>query len=367
MQQKEYFKLLTIPGNGVYTVHTAREQKLELFNKLFGSTDLLLVQKKWEQSLRQINEHNQTFILGIASDCGGGIQRGANWGPLYLRNLIDSDQYANLIDLGDIRIIPHLLHDKYLNQTTIEKCQTALYGEINKLPVSALSMTEYFLDHFYQDHPLAKIISFGGDHSVSYPLVKTWARQQKKLNRRYALIHFDAHTDLLDERLGIDLCFGSWTYHVIDEFNHADDIVQIGIRSSGKDRQHWEDKFKLSQFWADQVNQIGASEIANQIIKKLKKNNIESIYISFDVDALDENYLSATGTPEPGGLSPDQVISIIRLLSQHFSITGCDMVELAPHVCANPTLKKFEPQASLTSCQVICQNLIELMNDHVSS
>ena len=84
-----------------------------------------------------------------------------------------------------------------------------------------------------------------GDHSVSYPCVKNFFEHKKKTKTKAGLVHFDAHTDLLDKRLGIDLCFGSWTYHVLPFMEDPTAVAQIGIRSTGKDRQTWEKNFGI--------------------------------------------------------------------------------------------------------------------------
>ena len=351
-------QLLCPPGLGVYTIQTAKEKKEKLWQNLYQTTDFKSVENKWRESLKLLSQR-QPILIGIASDCGGGIQRGANWGPLAIREFLYQDQQTfNLQDLGDVRVIPHLLHDKYLNQQTIQTCRKALYQDENSaLPVSPLSITEYALEQVYHNHPLAKILGLGGDHSVSYPLVKAWAENQKKLNKKYALIHFDAHTDLLENRLGIDLCFGSWTYQVLKYFAHPNLIQQIGIRSSGKDRSHWEKTYGVKQYWAKQVRQ-SPHNIAQEIVSDLKKQGIESIYISFDIDALDQKIASATGTPEDEGLELHHCISIIKHVTQNFELTGADLVEVAPYV--NTTDQKLhEPYATLLSANHILKVLLE--------
>ena len=112
--------------------------------------------------------------------------RGANWGPLGVRSaLFDSQSSPKCNDLGDIRVIPHFHHDKYLNQKTIEKCRKALYGQENEqLPVSALSLTEHFCNHFFVHYPQAKLFSIGGDHSVSFPLVKSFLQTKKRRGKK---------------------------------------------------------------------------------------------------------------------------------------------------------------------------------------
>lgn len=146
-----------------------------------------------------------------------------------------------MFDLGGIRVIPHLLSDKYLNEATLANCRKALYhDDQSNYCVSPLSITEDVLHDFYAQFPDKGIFGLGGVHSVSYPLTKAYLQAKKKQGKRTAIIHFDAHTDLLIERLGIDLCFGSWCTHILDDLPVPEHLIQVGIRSTGKSKQHWE-------------------------------------------------------------------------------------------------------------------------------
>ena len=296
---KNVADLLTLPGNGIYTVHSGKEKKEKLLKAYYNTTDAEKARSKWLATFKKL-DIKRPWILGIPSDNGGGIQRGANWGPLVLRQEILADR-QNFIDLGDVRVIPHLLHDKYLNAETIKYCQKSLYGKINKLPVSPLSIAEMALNQIYESHPEARILGFGGDHSTSYPLVKTWLKSRKSL-KKAALLHFDAHTDLMDRRLGIDLCFGTWTYQILEHLKSSDHIIQVGIRSSGKNKKHWKDTLGVEQIWAQEVTKNGLEKTYKKILNHYKKIGIEEIYVSFDIDALDIKYAAATGTPEKDGL-----------------------------------------------------------------
>jgi agmatinase len=321
--------LLTLPGNGVFTVHSGKEKKEKLIKKYYNTTNPHKARLKWEKSIQNLDV-KVPWILGIPSDNGGGIQRGANWGPLAIREKLKFTE-SHFVDLGDVRVIPHLLHDKYLNEKTITNCQKAIYGKKNKLPVSPLSITEKLMDEIYKRYPHAKVLGLGGDHSVSYPLVHSWLNSRKNLSKA-AILHFDAHTDLLEKRLGIDLCFGTWAFHVLDHLFSRNHLLQIGIRSSGKNKKYWKQETGVEQFWARDVLKWGTEKTYQHIFKYFKKLNIEEIYVSFDIDALDIKYASATGTPEKKGLLPPDCATLIRLLSNDFKITGADLVEVAPYV-----------------------------------
>ena len=359
---KKFTKLLTAPGNGVFTVNTAKERKENLHQLMYGKKGDE-VQDSWLKNLAKVSDSTKTIVLGVPSDCGGGILRGANWGPLFIREkLYEASSIEDYLDIGDIRVIPHLLHDKYLNEETLLHCREALYQDSKvQLPVSPLSITEMVMDEVHETNPQNFTLAFGGDHSVSYPLVKSYLRAKKKQNIKTALIHFDAHTDLLDKRLGIDLCFGSWTYHILDDLPSPELAIQLGIRSTGKDRNHWEKTMGVEQIWANEIQQRGPFAIAEQIIEKLQKNKVEEIYVSFDIDALDIQYASATGTPESSGLTPHDSIAIIKEIGSKFKISGADVMEVAPFINHfNENLSANEPEMTLQSATQIASVLSEL-------
>ena len=339
---KNISDLLTLPGNGVFTVNTAKEKKEKLLSSYYGTTNIEKARSKWLKTFEKLSP-DVPWVIGIPSDNGGGIQRGANWGPLILRQEL-LEERKTFIDLGDVRVIPHLLHDKYLNDETIKLCRKALYGKVNKLPVSPLSIAEKALHDLYKSFPDARIFGMGGDHSTSFPLVKAWLESRKNI-KEAAVLHFDAHTDLLDRRLGIDLCFGTWTFHILDLLKTRDHLIQVGIRSSGKNKKHWKETLGVEQIWAQDVAKWGVEKTYQKIKKQYQELGVKEVYISFDIDALDEKYASATGTPEKEGLLPTDCAALIRLLKNDFKITGADLMELAPFVLPEGVLERDQKSA----------------------
>lgn len=358
--EQKVFQYLCPPGNGVFTVHTAKENKNKLHQNLYNTTDTELIQQKWQTSLQKIENHQAPFLLGVTVDTGGGIQRGANWGPLFIRNQMIGQQ-IDYLDLGDTKTIPHLLHDKYLSKETIQNCRKALYGKDNALPVSALSIAEDFCENFYELYPDKKIIGLGGDHSVSYPLVKPWLQSKKKQKIKTAIIHFDAHTDLMQNRLGIDICFASWAYHMIEHLEDPKHLIQLGIRSSGQNKAYWETELGIQQYWANEV--ITTPHLGEKICDYLKSQKIQEVYISFDIDALDAQYASSTGTPEIEGLSPHHCVQLIDEISQVVKVTGADLVEVAPFVKSTLASQLSpEPETTLMSARIILEKFFEVMS-----
>lgn len=351
------------PGNGVFTVNTAKERKAQLHQKIFGQVDN--IDDLWKSALDKLPEASNAIILGIASDCGGGILRGANWGPLFIRStLLEQYPTLNTFDLGDVRVIPHLLSDKYLNEATLANCRKALYQDPqSEFCVSPLSITEDVLHDFYAAFPDKGIFGLGGDHSVSYPLTKAYLQAKKKQGKRVGIIHFDAHTDLLTERLGIDLCFGSWCTHILDDLPAPEHLIQIGIRSSGKPKSHWENTFGVKQHWAHEIKDFGIDKVISNILEQLAQQKIDELYVSFDIDAIDDSYASATGTPEPNGLMPNEAIRILQAIAAKYPIKGGDMMEIAPFTDSSG-LGVISQEKTLKVAGEISAFLINEINKH---
>lgn len=352
--------MLCPPGGGVQTIGTGTHYKEALQEKLYGCKAEGAVQA-WQQHLTKLSQ-SKIGILGIASDVGGGILHGAAWGPLFVRQALYESNDLDVLDLGDVRVIPHLLHDKYLNEATITNCRKALYGDANRvLPVSPLSMAEKAAHLIYKANPELKLLGVGGDHSCSYPLVKACLEHHHGNGRRIGLVHFDAHTDLLEERLGIDICFGSWTSHVIPMLKEAQDCVQIGIRATGRERSHWESTFDIQQIWAREVLQEGPTNLIQRMIAHLKAQGVDGLYISFDIDCIDEKYVSATGTPESGGLSPVDCVEMINALGNAFDVVASDVMEVAPFTLPNLKRRADEPESTLAVAKDISEALLAAM------
>ena len=368
---KHSTQCLVPPGNGVYTVHTGKERREKLHQTLYPNINEKDVTPEWEKQLENSIEASDTsFLFGVCSDSGGGILRGANWGPLYIRSTLWENsptlmREKNIFDLGDVKVVPHFLHDKYLNKETIKKAHAALFGEeqIN-YPVSPLSLTEYYLDalrkHRRDLGQDTRLLALGGDHSVSYPLVKSYLHDAAQRNIKVGLIHFDAHTDLLTERLGVDICFGSWVPHILEGLPSPSCAHQVGIRSSGKDKNHWEKTFGVHQYWNADVQKQGVSPVVESIKQRLREEQIEEIYISFDIDALGSEFASATGTPEKDGLRPDQVSTMIRELTRDFPLGSADLVEVAPFI-HHEDQSEVEPESTLMCASSISALLIEAL------
>jgi len=359
---KDLIQCLCPAGNGVFTVYTARHYREALQQLLYdgiGESAMMT----WQEQLPHCISTKKPMILGIASDNGGGIMRGANWGPLFVRNtLYRRLSIDNVFDLGDVRVIPQLLLDAYLSETLMKSTKAWLYhDEGSHLPVSPLSIADFVANNLYQYNQHLRLFTIGGDHSCSYPVVKAYLRQKNKEKKRVALIQFDAHTDIMKSRMGVPICFGSWTYHILNELMDPSLLVQIGTRASSKTRNFWEQQYGIKQYWAHDVLENTAEAVAKDIIDYLSFRAVDELYISFDIDAIDSAVVSATGTPESEGLTLRDAEILINALQQAFNITGADMMEVAPFVQHLSNSRQDGAYQTLEAASTVSYQLLNAM------
>ncbi|XPF96442.1 agmatinase [Colwellia sp. RE-S-Sl-9] len=160
------------------------------------------------------------------------------------------------------------------------------------------------------------ILALGGDHFITLPLLRAYAKKFGKM----ALIHFDAHTDTYSNGSRYD--HGTMFYHAPKEgLIDKDASVQVGIRTNYKQKDHG---FKVIN--ASEANDMPTDDIVSIIRERVKDM---PVYLTFDIDCLDPAYAPGTGTPVCGGLTTDKVLKILRGLSG-INIVGMDVVEVAP-------------------------------------
>lgn len=316
------------PGRGIYTHSTGGGFAARLQKRLYGTDDATAVQTQWEDDLQKVRRA-RAFVIGVPSDTGAGIMRGANFGPIGVREayLLAKRSYPrDVLDLGDIICVPQLLHDEMLSDGQLDATRKALYpGVAESLPVSPLSIAEKTLETLRELNPSASLILIGGDHSVSWP-ASVWA--QAVHGKNLGLLHFDAHTDLMESRLGVKYCFGTWAYHAQKLLDPAH-LVQVGLRTSSKPKEFWMQKYPVEQVWASEIRGKETAAI-ERVVAHFHKLGVAKVYISNDIDGTDAAMAPATGTPEGGGLTPAFVSALITAVGQAFRVVGGDVVEVAP-------------------------------------
>lgn len=330
--------MLRPAGGGLYVVSTGRAQQLAVQQQLYGVADEAQIQAAFLANLERIATA-KAIILGVPSDTGAGFRRGANLAPQAIRaGLLAADadfrgwlDRRGIVDIGDVIVIPQLLHDEMLSDRQLSASREALYKGA-PLPVSPLSIEERVLDLCYQLNPRVVPIILGGDHSVAWPVAANLAKHRKD---RWGIVQPDAHTDLLAERLGVKYCFATWSYHANELLGRDGRLVQVGVRASRHDRAHWETGLNVRQFWPDEIREH-PDKCIDDIAAHLARLNVTSVYFSNDIDGTDEGFAPATGTPEHDGVTPELILGLIARLGKDFGLCAADIVEVAPPLGPTP-------------------------------
>ncbi|AIF82761.1 arginase family hydrolase, arginase/agmainase/formiminoglutamate hydrolase [Candidatus Nitrososphaera evergladensis SR1] len=248
-------------------------------------------------------------VYGVPLDATTSFGRGTARGPEAIRltsarqietfvldEKADVYELSSIFDLGDLKMPPKNKGAKtmfaYLDRTIPQVVSTL--RENGKIPVM-----------------------LGGEHTLSYYQLKVLAGEEP------FVIHFDAHRDMKAEYEGMKMCHTTPFYHLL-EYIPGKDLVQIGIRQTDREENDTAIKNGVTTFDAWQVHD-DLDKVADFLAKKTAGRNI---YISFDIDAYDLPYVPCTGTPEPYGLDPFQVLRLIKAVHPSARLIGMDMVEV---------------------------------------
>lgn len=200
-------------------------------------------------------------------------------------------------------------------------------------PLTVLNVVDYgdcFLDFGYPQHVVeaveahadeilasgATMLTFGGDHFVTYPLLRAHA----KVHGPLSLVHFDAHSDTWPDD-GERLDHGSMFLRAAREgLIDPERSIQVGIRT---DNELTHGFTIVTSPW---IHQNGVEATVEHICRVVGDNKA---YFTFDIDCLDPAFAPGTGTPVAGGLSTAQALGLIRALTA-IDFVGADVVEVAP-------------------------------------
>ena len=173
-------------------------------------------------------------------------------------------------------------------------------------------------------------IVLGGDHSITYPSVAAVARHVHP--RKVGLVHFDAHADTGDSVWGVLASHGTPMRRLIEEgWVEGRNFVQVGLRGywPEQDTFDWMREQGLRWHTMVEIEERGAEAvIADAIAEALE--GPDGIYLSVDIDVVDPGMAPGTGTPEPGGLLPREMLRAVRQIVGRVDLVGMDVVEVSP-------------------------------------
>jgi arginase len=232
-------------------------------------------------------------LLGIPFDANSSYLRGAAGAPQKIREALHcaSNMWTELgvdlgvagafADAGDLRLQDH-----------------DAFAEIEQAVGSLLEKGE-------------RPVSLGGDHSITYPILKAFARQYSDLT----IVHFDAHPDLYDEFEGSRVSHACPFARIMEE-GLAKRLVQVGIRTTNAHQRAQAEKFNVDVVEMRSLPAYGRMKAKGPI------------YISFDMDVLDPAFAPGISHWEPGGMSVREAIAHLHAIDG--VIVGADIVEYNP-------------------------------------
>lgn len=162
------------------------------------------------------------------------------------------------------------------------------------------------------------VVSLGGEHSLTPPLVSAFSKKIKNLS----VLHIGAHAALRNEYQGNPMSHAC-AMRRVTEVCHA---VQVGIRSISAEEAQQLPNLHTNIYWAKDIARVPLKSWIAKVLSDISA----SVYLTISLDAFDSSIAPATGMPEPGGLDWYQVTSLLRAVAGHKKIVGMDVVELVP-------------------------------------
>lgn len=173
-------------------------------------------------------------------------------------------------------------------------------------------------------------VVIGGDHSVTLPSATAVADVVGR--GRLGIVHFDAHADTAPESFGNPLSHGTPMRRLVESGAvPGPNFVQIGLRGYWPPREvfEWMKAAGLRWHLMDEIWRLGISEVVRRAVAEAL-DGPEFIYLSVDIDVLDPGFAPGTGTPEPGGMTPADLLRAIREVALYTPVVAMDVVEVAP-------------------------------------
>jgi len=234
-------------------------------------------------------------VLGVPLDENSSFLRGPALAPLRIREALYSTS-ANMwtengIDLGAMSGWQIIDDMEFADQTEA-------FGQIENKIDELLCRN-------------ARVISIGGDHSITYPIIQAYGKRYSELS----ILHLDAHPDLYDELDGNRYSHACPFARIMEE-NLVKRLLQVGIRT-------------LTGHQRVQAKRFGVEIIEMREIKRVDEIVFDGpVYLSLDMDCLDPAFAPGVSHHEPGGLSSREVLEIIQNLKGN--LVGADIVEVNP-------------------------------------
>lgn len=301
-----------ISGNIPYT----RETNYLCIKKLMGKIGSYFRQASWRVIFLRSEErysgnvfigsdldleNAQAVLYGIPMDWTASFRAGSRLGPTRIREVsLVHEEYSPYLDRDLSEISYYDAGDIQLPFGNTEKS----LEEIGRFVRRVMEMGKF---------PLG----IGGEHLVTWPIIKEVYRKYPDL----AIIHIDAHADLRKDYEGEPLSHAT-PLRKITELVNGENVYQFGIRSMTKEERIFARSSGIHYYPFDVLEPL------KQSLPSLVRR---PVYVTIDIDALDPAHAPGTGTPEPGGITTQELLACIHEIAKSdVDVVGADLVEVAP-------------------------------------
>lgn len=262
----------------------------------------------------------EVAIIGAPFDWGTTHRPGARFGPKAIRE-------GDYLPADGRR--PHLTAgvDPLTELSVVDTGDVAMASGYTELSLEAIT------EHVRTVAAAGAVpVVLGGDHTITFAGATGVARVHGE--GRVALVHFDAHADTGPDHHGQLHGHGTPMRRLIESGavpGHR--FVQIGLRGywPPPDVVAWMREQRMRSWSMEECVRRGLAHVVDDAIAACTTGDVAGVYVSVDIDVVDPGAAPGTGTPEPGGLQPRELLDIVRRLGRDCRVVGADVVEVAPH------------------------------------
>jgi arginase len=238
-------------------------------------------------------------LLGIPLDVNSSYLRGPAGAPAKIREALRGDASNKWTELGV---------DLGAAGAFADAGDLKLGNSLEKAPDDFLEIERAVGELLEKGE---RPVSLGGDHSITYPILKAFAGRYRELT----MVHFDAHPDLYDEFEGSRVSHACPFARIMEE-RLAARLVQVGIRTMNGHQREQAARFGVEVVQMSALPAYGRLKIRGPV------------YVSFDMDVLDPAFAPGISHREPGGMTVREAIAHLHAIEG--SIVGADIVEYNP-------------------------------------
>jgi agmatinase len=272
-------------------------------------------------------------LIGVPMDLGVTNRAGARLGPRAVRGVERIGPYEHALGLAPMNSLA-----------------VADVGDVPMQSRFSLEQCHADIEAYFAKVCAADVIplAVGGDHSITYSILKAIGRE-----RPVGMVHIDAHCDTSGEYEGAKFHHGGpFRFAVLDGVLDPERSIQIGIRGGAEFLWEFSYESGMTVLHIEDVVQLGIPAV---IAKAREVVGDGPTYVTFDVDGVDPGFAPGTGTPEAGGLTPREVLEILRGLAG-IDIVGGDVVEVAPQYDPTTNTAQVAAQGLFTLLSLVAMN-----------